>query len=191
MTDRTQSSEPHAGAPFGVMLRGALVPSVLAGLLAAVVLVGVRGVDALAGALIGLVVSVAFFASGMFLLSRLVRSASPHAFVAVALAVYLGQVLVLLLVIIAFKDADWVDGVALGLVALVVTVAWQVFAMLALRRARIPVYDTAVRPARWNPVNSPSAPQPFVATMLAGRVAYVPFPRVPLEASRAFPEERL
>ena len=101
MTDRTQSSEPHAGAPFGVMLRGALVPSVLAGLLAAVVLVGVRGVDALAGALIGLVVSVAFFASGMFLLSRLVRSASPHAFVAVALAVYLGQVLVLLLVIIA------------------------------------------------------------------------------------------
>ncbi len=141
MTDRTQSSEPHAGAPFGVMLRGALVPSVLAGLLAAVVLVGVRGVDALAGALIGLVVSVAFFASGMFLLSRLVRSASPHAFVAVALAVYLGQVLVLLLVIIAFKDADWVDGVALGLVALVVTVAWQVFAMLALRRARIPVYD--------------------------------------------------
>ena len=66
MTDRTQSSEPHAGAPFGVMLRGALVPSVLAGLLAAVVLVGVRGVDALAGALIGLVVSVAFFASGMY-----------------------------------------------------------------------------------------------------------------------------
>ena len=77
--------------------------------------------------------SVAFFASGMFLLSRLVRSASPHAFFAVALAVYLGQVLVLLLVIIAFKDADWVDGVALGPVALVVTLAWQVFAMLALR----------------------------------------------------------
>ena len=48
---------------------------------------------------------------------------------------------VLLLVIIAFKDADWVDGVALGLVALVVTLAWQVFAMLALRRARTPVYD--------------------------------------------------
>ena len=106
-----------------------------------VVLVAVRGVDALAGALIGLVVAVAFFASGMFLLSRLVRSASPHAFVAVAMAVYLGQVFVLLVVIIAFKNADWVDGVALGLVALVVTIAWQVFAMIALRRARTPVYD--------------------------------------------------
>ena len=57
MTDRTPSSEPHAGAPFGAMLRGALLPSVLAGLLTVVVLVALRGVDALAGALIGLVVA--------------------------------------------------------------------------------------------------------------------------------------
>ncbi len=141
MTDPIRSSAPHAGAPFGAMLRGALLPSVLAGLLTVVVLVAVRGGDALAGALIGLVVSIGFFASGMFLLSRLVRDASPHAFFAVAMAVYLGQVIVLLLVIMAFKDADWVDGVALGLVALVVTLVWQVFAMIALRRARIPLYD--------------------------------------------------
>jgi len=141
MTDPTTSSTPHAGAPFGAMLRGALLPSVLAGLLTVVVVVAVRGLDALAGALIGLVVAIAFFASGMFLLSRLVRSASPTAFFAVAMTVYFGQVIFLLLVIIAFIDADWVDGVALGLVVLVVTLVWQVFAMIALRRARIPVYD--------------------------------------------------
>ena len=141
MTDRSPSTEPHAGAPFGVMLRGALVPATLSGLVAVVLVVLWRGADALPGALIGLVVAVGFFASGMFLLSRLVRSASPHAFLAVAMAVYLGQVIVLLLVIMAFKDADWVDGVALGVVALVVTVAWQVFAIRALRHARIPVYD--------------------------------------------------
>jgi ATP synthase protein I len=123
------------------MLRGALLPSVLAGLLTVALLVAVRGVDALAGALIGLVVAVAFFASGMFLLSRLVRSASPTAFFAVAMAVYFGQIIFLLLVIIAFIDAAWVDGVALGLVVLVVTLVWQVFAMIALRKARIPVYD--------------------------------------------------
>ena len=144
MTDRSTSSEPHAGAPFGAMLRGALLPSVVAGLLAVAGVVLVRGVDALAGALIGLVVAVGFFASGLFLLSRLVRDASPHAFFAVAMAVYLGQVLGLLLVIIAFKDASWVDGPALGIVALVVTLVWQVFAMRALRRARVPVYDPPV-----------------------------------------------
>lgn len=141
MTDRSQSTEPHAGAPFGAMLRGALLPSLVAGLVAVVVVVVWRGTDALAGALIGLVVSIGFFASGMFLLSRLVRSANPQAFFAVAMSVYLGQVIALLLVIMAFKDATWVDGVALGVVALVVTIVWQGAAMLALRRARVLVYD--------------------------------------------------
>jgi ATP synthase protein I len=141
MTDRSQSTEPHAGAPFGTMLRGALLPSLVAGLVAVVGVVVWRGTDALAGALIGLVVSIGFFASGMFLLSRLVRSANPQAFFAVAMSVYLGQVIALLLVIMAFKDATWVDGVALGVVALVVTIVWQGAAMLALRRARVLVYD--------------------------------------------------
>ncbi|HEU5241202.1 MAG TPA: hypothetical protein VFU25_04250 [Ornithinibacter sp.] len=141
MTDRSQSTEPHAGAPFGAMLRGALLPSLVAGLVAVVVVVVWRGTDALAGALIGLVVSIGFFASGMFLLSRLVRSANPQAFFAVAMSVYLGQVIALLLVIMAFKDATWVDGVALGVVALVVTIVWQGAAMIALRRARVLVYD--------------------------------------------------
>ena len=144
MTDRSPSTAPHAGAPFAAMLRGALLPSAAAGLVTVVVLVAVRGGDALAGALIGLVVALGFFASGMFLLSRLVRSASPHAFFAVAMAVYLGQVIALLLVIIAFKDADWVDGKALGIVALVVTIVWQLFAMRALRTARVLVYDPPV-----------------------------------------------
>ena len=146
MTDRSPTTEPHAGAPFGDMLRGALLPSLVAGLLAVVGVVLWRGGDALAGALIGLVVAVGFFAPGMFLLSRLVRSASPHAFFAVAMAVYLGQVIALLLVILVFRDAPWVDGPALGVVALVVTLVWQAFAMRALRRARIPVYDAPTRP---------------------------------------------
>lgn len=139
MTSTTTT--PTAGAPFAAMLRGALLPSALAGGLAGVVLVVVRGSGAAAGAALGLIVSLAFFASGMVLMSRLVRSSSPHAFLAVAMTVYLGQVLLLLLFLIAFKDAEWVDGRALGLVALVVTLAWQAFAMIALRKARIPVYD--------------------------------------------------
>lgn len=141
MTDPTPSAVPEAGRPFALMLRGALVPATVAGALTVVLLVATRGTDALAGAVLGLVVSVLFYASGMFLLSRLVRSASPHAFVAVAMAVYLGQVFALLLFILVFRDAEWVDGFALGVTALVVTIAWQAFAMRALRRGRIPVYD--------------------------------------------------
>ncbi|MGB7818806.1 MAG: hypothetical protein WBL35_08755 [Ornithinibacter sp.] len=141
MTDPAPPVAANAGAPFAAMLRGALLPSSIAGVVAVVVVVVWRGGDALAGAVLGLVVSIAFFASGMFLLSRLVRDASPHAFFAVAMTVYLAQVIGLLLVIIAFDDASWVDGMALGIVALVVTLVWQVFAFLSLRGARIPVYD--------------------------------------------------
>ncbi|MEO7421369.1 MAG: hypothetical protein ABIU87_03110 [Ornithinibacter sp.] len=144
MTDPAPPSPAHAGAPFAEMLRGALVPSSVAGAMAVVAVVAWRGGDALAGAVLGLAVAIAFFASGMFLLSRLVRDASPHAFFAVAMTVYLGQVIGLLLVIIAFKDASWVDGMALGVVVLVVTLVWQVFAFRSLRHSRMPVYDQPV-----------------------------------------------
>jgi hypothetical protein len=40
-------------------------------------------------------------------------------------------------------------------------------------------------------MSSADGPQPSVATTLRRRVAYVQFPRVPVEAARAFPEERL
>jgi hypothetical protein len=40
-------------------------------------------------------------------------------------------------------------------------------------------------------MSSPYTAQPFVATSREGRVAYVPFPWVPVEAARALPEERL
>ena len=141
MTDPTPSPVAEAGAPFAVMLRGALVPSLAAGAVTVVVLTVARGSEALAGGVLGLVVSVLFYASGMFMLSRLVRSTSPHAFFAVAMAVYLAQVIALLLFIMVFRGAEWVDGFSLGVTALVVTLAWQLFAMRALRRAPMPVYD--------------------------------------------------
>lgn len=139
----TAPTPPSAapGAPFGAMARGAMLPTLVVGVVAVLVVTVVRGSDALAGAALGFVVPVLFFASGFGLMSRLVRSSSPGAFAAVALSVYLGQVLLLLLFLMAFRNADWIDGTALGMVALVVTVVWQGFAMLALRKARVFVYD--------------------------------------------------
>lgn len=138
------TAAPKAGAPFGVMLRGALVPSAVAGLVAVVAYAVLRGPASGLSALLGSVVAVGFFATGMLLLSRLVRSANPFAFLAVGMAVYLGQVLALLLFMLAFRDRAWVDGPALGIAALVVTLAWQVFAIRAFRAARFPVYDDAL-----------------------------------------------
>ena len=142
----TATAPSVAGAPFAVMLKGALVPSAIAGLITVVVYAVIGGGAAALSALLGGVVAIGFFASGMVLLSRMVRSANPFAFLAVGMAVYLGQVLALLIFMLIFRERDWVDGPALGISALVVTLVWQVFAMRAFRAARFPVYDEPTAP---------------------------------------------
>ena len=143
----TSTTSLHAGAPFAHMLRSAVLPSALVGLVPVVLFAVTDGVKGAWSAGLGWAVALLFFASGMFLMSRLVRSASPHAFFAVAMTVYLGQVIGLLLFLIAFHGRAWIHGKALGVAALVVTIVWQVFAMRAMRTARIPVYDeSAMRP---------------------------------------------
>ncbi|HYN29679.1 MAG TPA: hypothetical protein VES95_07400 [Dermatophilaceae bacterium] len=130
-----------AGAPFAVLLRGALWPSLLAGAVAVVVLWLTRGTDGLLGGSLGVLVAGAFFASGLAAMSRLVRDASPLVVVPAALAVYLGQTIALLLVIVLLGDAAWLDGTAFGVAVLVVALAWQLFQVLAFVRARRPVFD--------------------------------------------------
>ena len=138
----TSTTSSHAGAPFAHMLRSAVLPSALVGLVPVVLFAVTDGVKGAWSAGLGWAVALLFFASGMFLMSRLVRSASPHAFFAVAMTV-----IGLLLFLIAFHGRDWIHGKALGVAALVVTIVWQVFAMRAMRTARIPVYDeSAIRP---------------------------------------------
>lgn len=140
----TATSSTHAGAPFGHMLRAALLPSALVGAVTVVIVVLVRGSHALAAAAFGWAVALAFFGLGMLVLSRLVRDANLHLFFAVAMTVYLGQVIGLLLVILVIRNASWVDRPAMAIVIGVITIVWQVFALRALRTARIPVFDVSL-----------------------------------------------
>ncbi len=138
------SQHPQAtrpGAPFEIVLRGTLVPSAIAGVIGVIGCALWRGSDSILSGVLGLVVGIAFFASGLVLLSRLLHDRNPMTFMAVGMAIYLAQVLALLGFMIAFLNADWLDGKAFGVVAFVVTMAWQVFSMRAWRRARIFVYD--------------------------------------------------
>ena len=144
MTDqqaRPEVPSVHAGAPFGVMLRGALVPSLIGGIIAGIGVVLWRGNGAIAGAALGLIIAIGFFAMGMVLLSKVIRSADPLAFIAASMAVYLAQIVVLLVFLIAVKGRTWMDAKAAGIVILVVLIVWQVFAFRALRKGRLSVYD--------------------------------------------------
>jgi ATP synthase protein I len=131
----------RAGAPFELLLRGAVWPSAAAGAVAVVGVALWRGPGSLLSGVLGLVVGLGYFAAGLLLLSRLLRDRSPLAFMAVGMAIYLGQVLVLLVFMLAFLDAAWLDGRAFGVVVLVVTLAWQVALWRTTRRGRLLVFD--------------------------------------------------
>ena len=126
--------------PFAAMLRATVLPMVAS----APVIVGVcwavghaRG--GLAG-LLGVVIAVLFFASGLYVMSRVAR-ANPMSVLAGALAVYLGQVLFLGVVILSLSGADWLDGTSFGLSVLAVALIWQLSQVVAFIRLRKPVYD--------------------------------------------------
>jgi ATP synthase protein I len=141
----TEHPAPAPAAPFAAMLRGALVPSLVAAPLVVVALWVARGSRGGLAALLAVVVTIAFFAGGLAVMKR-VTNANPLSLLAGALAVYLGQVLFLGIVIISLSSASWLDGTAFGIAALAITIVWQVGQVVAFVRMRKSVYDAPASP---------------------------------------------
>jgi ATP synthase protein I len=137
----THTTAPAAPGPFAVMLRGAFLPTLVVGPVAVLVAALAGGGRAALGACLGFLVTVAFFALGLLVMQRLVRDGDPLRFMASAMAVFLGQLLFLLLVIVGLQQAGWLDGAAFGLSALAVALVWQVCQVVAFVRSRHAVYD--------------------------------------------------
>jgi len=141
------TTAPHADRdPFAVMLRGAFLPTVAVGPVAVVVAALVAGGKAALGAALGFVIALAFFALGLIVMRRLGGALDPLRFLASALAVFMGQMIFLLVVIMALKDASWLDGTAFGVTVLAVALVWQVFQVVAFVRSRRLVYDAPQDP---------------------------------------------
>jgi ATP synthase protein I len=146
----TQQSAQTGSYPFSATLRGALVPTLVAGVAASVVLALTRGVAGGVSALVGVAIAVVFFSSGLLLMDKLVRDRDPMLFMAVGMAIYFAQVLLLLGVLVIAGRVESLDSWAAGVAMLVAVLAWQVGQVVAWRRARVPVYDT--------PAEEPSGP---------------------------------
>lgn len=136
------SAAPHTDRdPFAVMLRGALLPTIAVGPVAVVVAAIVGGGKAALGAALGFVIALAFFALGLLVMRKLGSASDPLRFLASALAVFMGQMIFLLVVIIALQGATWLDGTAFGLTVLAVALVWQVFQVIAFVRSRRLAFD--------------------------------------------------
>ena len=136
------STAPHTDRdPFAVMLRGAFLPTLVVGPVAVVVAAAVGGAKAALGAGLGFAIAMTFFALGLLVMRKLGGASDPFRFLASALAVFMGQMIFLLVVIIALQSATWLDGTAFGITVLAVAVVWQVFQVVAFVRSRRLAFD--------------------------------------------------
>ena len=136
------SATTHPGRdPFAAMLRGAFVPTLAVGPVAVLVAAVVSGGRSALGAFLGFTIAIAFFALGLVVMRKLGGASDPLRFLASALAVFMGQLLFLLVVIIALQSASWLDADAFGFTVLAVALVWQVFQVVAYVRSRKLAFD--------------------------------------------------
>ncbi|HEY5184923.1 MAG TPA: hypothetical protein VIM19_08505 [Actinomycetes bacterium] len=122
------------------ILRAALIPTVLVGVLAVVVAAFVGGGKAALGAALGVLVVVVFFTVGLVVVGRASR-VSAYAAMNAAILTYLVKIGVLFALIVAFKDTTIFDTKAFGLTIVVCTLVWTGFEVRGFTRLQILYVD--------------------------------------------------
>ncbi len=132
---------PRPGDPLAVMLRRAYLPTGVAGLAGAGVVLVTLGPRAAWSALLGVITAGVFLAMGLLVMLSLRRTRTPAGFLAAGLVIVGVQLGFLLLVMVLLGDADWLNGPAFGLAALAVTLLWQLLQIRVVTRGRQLVWD--------------------------------------------------
>jgi ATP synthase protein I len=122
--------------PYAAMLRGAAVPTAVAGALAVVLASFSAGPPGFLGALLALLVVVAFFAASLMVMRATARAA-PQSVLAAALLCYLTKVGLLGLLAVLLRDAAWLSANAFALTAVGCAGVWLAFEIRAFARLRI------------------------------------------------------
>jgi hypothetical protein len=143
----TQHLAPKGHAPFGSMLRGCVVFGLGSAILMTALMGALRGADGALGGLLGSVVALVILLVGLLGIGAIV---SGHASLAMAgaLVVYLGQLILLAAVVLALRDASWLDGRAFAIGAIVTTLLVQVGLVVGYTRARHVMFPDAGEASR-------------------------------------------
>lgn len=118
------------------ILRAAAIPTLVTGVLAVVVGFIFRVGPGLIGALVGGIVACAFFIGGQLAVTKILEN-NPQTAMTGAFAVYLGQVLVLFILIAVLRDATWLDGRVLAATVLACTIVWILASVVAWQRTDV------------------------------------------------------
>lgn len=122
----SKSSNSNPPSNEAQLLRGALPPTAIVGLLAIIISAFVQGISGFWGALLAQFVVVIFFVIHIAV-SRLTRNLDPISTMAMALLSYFAKLFALgalLWVIAYFTDRDTINRTAFGITAVALTIAW-------------------------------------------------------------------
>lgn len=99
-----------------------------------------QGRQGLFGALLGAAVTLVFFSLSLLAMDAS-RRLQPQMVMAVAVLTYGTKVGVLMVMLVALFEATWLSGMAFALSVIACSAVWLAAQVLALRGARMPVYD--------------------------------------------------
>lgn len=105
------------------ILRGAAIPTAAVGVGAVVIAGIVAGGKGALGAALGALVGTLFFAVGLYALG-VVGKRWPELFLGSALLIYMTQIAALLIVLLVFRDATFMNGRSFGFAALACALVW-------------------------------------------------------------------
>ncbi|MEV4456617.1 hypothetical protein [Microbispora sp. NPDC049633] len=118
------------------VLKGAAVPTLIVGLLAALVAVFTTGAKGALGAGIGLLLVAAFFTVGLFVVSWAGR-VSPMAMMTAAVVGYVVKVLAIMAMLNAFDGTTAFDSRVFALSVIACTLAWTVGEMRGFMKLKM------------------------------------------------------
>jgi ATP synthase protein I len=126
------------------MLRAGLINAVGVAAVAAALSYGAAGGAGVAGSLAGSAIVAMFFATSFLVLDR-TRHLDPTVTLLVALGLYVGKLIALLLALVLLEAAGALDGplhrASMAITIVVATLVWSVVQIVAATRHRQPTYD--------------------------------------------------
>jgi ATP synthase protein I len=139
------------------VLRASVIPTVVVGVLAVVVAYLAKGGNGAIAAALGATIVVLFFASGQYVLGRIL-SANPQLILSAGLLLYLTQIGVLFILIALLKDATWLDPKVFAITVVLCTLTFTGMAVLASQRTKV-LYVEPLPDSSDAPVRTPEADQ--------------------------------
>jgi ATP synthase protein I len=123
-----------------LVLRRASAITIAVGIVATIIGTVMAGSKGLIAGVLGTVIAVGFFAAGQYIVGRVLRDSPETAFMT-ALAVYMGQILILFVILLVLQDATFFAPKVFAATIIACTLSWILASALVTWRTKVLYVD--------------------------------------------------